>query len=188
MNCTKIILFIFIIGFCSGINYAQYKNQLSFKQNIPLFTDTTKNVQKLSKKEPAIAGFLSFIAPGFALGQLYNGEEGKFLTHAIIGVTCLTTFIISAHFIEFDLNPGGGNTSEHNEKNSSNIAGALLFFSAVIFAGNYIITIADAVVSANNINKKVRLQKYRSESTDKIRFGFLLNKNKKLRLNFAFDL
>jgi hypothetical protein len=187
MNLIKITLIILIISFADGINYSQYKNQLSLKQHSSLFIDTTKSVRKLTEKEPALAGFLSFIAPGFALGQLYNGEQGKFITHAIIGVTCLSTFIISAHFIVFDLNPGG-NTSDHNEKNNSNIAGALLFFSAVIFAGNYIITIADAIVSASNINKKVRLQKYRSESTNEIRLGFSLDQNKKLRLNFGINL
>ena len=104
MKYNRIIVMVIIICFCSGINYAQYKNHLNLKQNSSLFIDTTKNSQKLTEKEPALAGFLSFIAPGFALGQLYNGEQGKFITHAIIGVTCLSTFIISAHFIVFDLN------------------------------------------------------------------------------------
>jgi hypothetical protein len=83
---------------------------------------------------------------------------------------------------------GGGTSGDDEDKGNSNLAGGIMFFSAVIFTGNYIITIADAIVSANNINKKVRLQKYRSESHDKIKLGFSSDRNKKLRLNFTLDL
>ena len=90
---------------------------------------------------------------------------------------------MTVRYVVSDINPGG---TEHQSR--TNIAGGLLFISAVVFAGNYIITVIDAIVSANNINKKVRLQKYSSESPDKMRLGFSLDKNKKLRLNFAMGL
>ena len=169
---------------CS-IAYAQsipLKN-LKLKENKSVSTDTIKS--NLTDKSPALAGALSFIAPGFALGQLYNEQYGKFITHGTIGVVSLTAFIISMHYVEIKLDMGGG---KHEDDGNSNTAGAIAFFSAVIFAGNYIITVADAIVSAQNINKQYQQQRNRSMLEQRLIFGFTLEKNNQLKFKAILNL
>ena len=177
MKHTKIILCVLIICIYSGINKAQFKNQLSLQHNSVILIDTNKNTPKLSEKDPLLAGTLSFIVPGFAIGQYYNGQINKFFVHSLISTGLILSFI-SLHGKFSDINFFG------RERTGS--IGSIAYMLA--YSTNWIWSIVDAIVSAKEINKQVILQKYRSESPDKIRLGFSLDQNKKLRLNFAIGL
>lgn len=177
MFCAVVLLLLNI--FDSAVFAQSYKlSNLKLKETSYLSADSQK---VLSEKSTLLAGTLSFIVPGFAIGQLYNGQTNKFLTHTIISTVCITTFLITARYAGF---PVGGNS----EGNRANLGGVLMFLSAITFAGNYVVSVADAVVSAVNINKKVRLQKGRSDIINKLRLGFTVNRNKQLNLKFAFEL
>jgi len=170
MRYTKIIFVILIIGCFSGINYAQFKNQLSLQHNSALLIDTNKNIPKLSEKSPLLAGTLSFIVPGLALGQFYNAQYLKGVLHVAISGLAFVIF-----FSGFDV---GGGSGEH----------PTAYAGFVLYLGNWIYTTFEAIASAEKINNEIMLQKYRSESPDKIKFGLSLDQNKKLRLNFAIGL
>jgi hypothetical protein len=124
----------------------------------------------LCPKSPLLAGTLSFIVPGLALGQVYNGDYLKAILH---------TGISGAAFVMFasGMNPGGG-----SDKHGTAIAGFVLFL------GNWIYSTFEAIASAENINKQIKLQKYRSDTLNKFQFGFSFDRDKKMNLKFAFTL
>ena len=136
-------------------------------------TDTVKSTQTLSEKSPFLAGTLSFIVPGFGFGQLYNEQPIKCLIHSAISIPCIILAVVSLPHTNI-VEPGTGNGP------------FLISFS--VFTINWIWSIVDAVISANNINKQVMLQKYRSDIMNRIKLGFDVNKNKQLNLKFAFKL
>src|SRR5512146_2236238 len=136
MRIPKIIVVVLTLSFISCTTNAQYLKEQKLKQDISASKDSSK---KLTEKNPVLAGALSLVVPGFGFGQLYNGETGKFLTHSIISAACISTFLITARYAGF---PVGGKS----EENRANAAGVLLFLSTIVFAGNYIISVADAVV------------------------------------------
>ncbi len=179
MRMSKIILVVSAMSIFSCSLNAQYLKEQKLKQNISSSKDTS---QKLSEKSPVLAGALSLVVPGFGLGQLYNGETGKFLTHTIISTACISTYLLTAGFGFFRIDAGGG----HHD--APVLSGILLFTAALVYAGNYIVSVFDAVDSAIRINEKVRLQKKHTDIINNLRFGFTINKNKQLNLKFELDL
>jgi TM2 domain-containing membrane protein YozV len=176
MNKHKLILFILSISFCSGVINAQYLNELRLRQDVT-FTDTIKSTQILAEKSPFLAGSLSFIVPGFGLGQLYNQQHGKFIRHAGISVGCIvfTYMAIKYNLIEIGFEGEGKNEG-------------MLFALFFLYLGNWVWSIMDAADSADEINKQIMLQKYRSDILNRIKLGFNVDKNKQLNLKFAFEL
>jgi TM2 domain-containing membrane protein YozV len=163
----KIIALILAISFISAIN-AQYLKLNEDKSSSKLY----QNYEEENVKEPVIAGELSFIVPGFAIGQMYNGQPGKAFIH--IGVTAGSFFLFLAGVSGIHFNVGG-NTVE--DENQSPLGPMLVIASVALFTGNWVWSVVDAVVSANDINKKARLKKYRTLKNNDIKFGIGLDKN-----------
>jgi hypothetical protein len=170
MNKWKLILFILSISFCSSVINAQYLNELRLKHDAT-FSDTINSAQRLTEKSPLLAGTLSFIVPGLALGQFYNGQILKGVLHVSITGLGFVLFLSG-------MGPEGSNSSGK----STAYAGFLLYL------GNWIYTTFEAIAAAENINKQIMLQKYRSDILNRIKLGFGVNRNKQLRINFAFEL
>jgi TM2 domain-containing membrane protein YozV len=177
----KIALIAVIIIFAANSTVCQYMHiSPGEKMSYPP-VDSSLKKEKLSERNPLLAGTLSLLVPGFGLGQLYNGEKDKFLTHTIISGSCISVFLLTARFAGF---PADGKP----KGSQANIAGILLFLSAITYAGNYVVSVADAIVSAININKKVQLQKNRTQKSVNYNFGIGLDKENNFRfktiLNF----
>ncbi len=167
LACLIILIFFFLL--VSNIfSQTLHSENLRLKKTSITFTDTGKIT--LTEKSPLLAGLLSFIVPGLALGQFYNEQYFKGILH--IGISGLGFgMFLSA------INPGGSSNNT-----SIGYAGFLLYLS------NWIYTIFDAMASAEEINKQIKLQKSRSSIMNRIKFGFTLNKKKQLNLKFAFEL
>ena len=159
-------------------SYPQTIQHYNFKlkENSGIPADSQK--KQLTEKSPMLAGTLSFIVPGFALGQLYNGQTSKFFAHSLISFGTITALILSSgKLIQIDITGGGGGK------------GVGLFLALVfIYTANWVWSTVDAVNSAHDINKKVMLQKYRSDILNKFGFGLSYDKNKNLNLNFSVRL
>jgi TM2 domain-containing membrane protein YozV len=171
----KVILVSIILVFEINSLSAQYLIKLPKVNQHYIVIDSSLKKEKLTEKSPVLAGTFSLLVPGFGLGQLYNGEKNKFLTHTIISASCISAFLITARFIGF---PADGEP----KGNRATISGILIFLSMITYAGNYVISAADAVVSAVRINEKVRLQKNRTQKSKDLYFGFGLDKNNKPNL------
>ena len=167
MNKLKLILFTLLFCFSCSFCNAQYLSELKVKRNIQ---DTVKSIQTLTEKSPILAGTLSFIVPGFALGQVYNGEYMKAILY--VGISGLAFALFASGF---DV---GGGSGEH----------PTAYAGFVLFLGNWFYSTFEAIAAAEEINKQVKLKKYRSDILNKLKFGFTLNKNKELNLKFAFEL
>lgn len=142
--------------------------KLKLKETSTVFNDSNKIT--LTEKSPLFAGSLSFIVPGLALGQFYNEQIFKGLLH--IGISGIGFYLFLSAF-----NPAGSSNNS-----SVGYAGFLIYLS------NWFYTIFEAIASAEEINKQIKLRKYRSGVLDKFKFGFTLDKNKNLSLKFALDL
>ncbi len=108
---------------------------------------------------------------------MYNEQNGKFARHAGIsaGLIVFTYLALESHWIHISF--GGG--SENLE---------ILYVACGLYIGNWIWSVADAIISANNINRKAEFKKHHSTDLDKLKFGFTIDKNKNLNLKFAFTL
>jgi TM2 domain-containing membrane protein YozV len=173
-NSLFVLFFLFLILFTSSSAFPQPLNVNKLKLNYKnsFFTDTTKTV--LTEKNPLLAGTLSFIVPGVGLGQIYNGQEEKFHIHSLISLGCWFLFFASGgNFNEFALwGPDGINFG--------------FGLALLAYAGNWVWSVVDAIVSANDINKQVKLQKYRSNTFGKIKFGLIVNERKQINIKFVF--
>ena len=165
MNKYKLILFILAFCLSCSLSHAQYLSKLRLPHNI---TDTINSTQTLTEKSPLLAGTLSFIVPGLALGQFYNGQILKGVLHVSISGMGFVLFLSG-------MGPGGSNTS-------TAYAGFLLYL------GNWIYTTFEAISAAENINKQIKLQKYRSDIMNRVKLGFNVDKNKQFNLKFAIEL
>jgi TM2 domain-containing membrane protein YozV len=174
----KIIGVIIILIFLSQTNVkGQYSSELKLKENNSSSLILKKN-SNISPKEPVLAGFFSFIIPGFAIGQIYNEQPLKALIHTSITVTSLVIAIISLSGISFSV---GGSTS--NDKSW----GAVPFLiSFGVFTVNWIWSVVDAVISANDINKKARLKKYRTPKNHEINFRIGLDNDFRFKTALYF--
>ena len=153
-------------------------NKLSLK-NSKIVSNKIIQLDEPEQKDPFKAGCISFFLPGFAFGQLYNEQNWKFYRH--IGITGGSLLIGALGVANIQISMGGGHTD-------NTTAGWLLGIAAVIYAGNWIWSVVDAVVSAVEINKQIELRKPRSEIMNRLKLGFNVNKNKQLNLKFAFEL
>jgi len=167
LSCLILLIFFFLS--VSNLN-SQYLHaeKLKLKKYSITFTDTSKIT--LTEKSPLLAGSLSFIVPGLALGQFYNEQYFKGILH--IGISGLGFFL----FIS-SIGPEG-----NSKTNTRALTGFLIFLT------NWLYTTFDAMYSAEQINKQIKRQKYRSDIFDKLMFGLTLDKNKNLNLKFAFQL
>jgi TM2 domain-containing membrane protein YozV len=143
-------------------------NNFKLKESSRILLDSQKT--QLSEKSPLLAGTLSFIVPGLAMGQFYNAQYLKGVLHVAISGLAFVIF-----FSGFDV---GGGSGEH----------PTAYAGFVLYLGNWIYTTFEAIASAEKINKEIMLQKYRSGLLDKFKFGFTFDHDKKLRLNFAIGL
>ncbi len=181
LTCSVLLIFFFIsASYLSSqtLHFDKLKLKESF-QRIELSIDSLNdsNNIKLTEKSPLFAGAVSFIVPGFAVGQLYNGQTNKFFTHSLIS----TGLIVSFFMLE-------GKPSDINLFGTPRTIsmGSLAFMLA--YTINWTWSIVDAVISANNINKQIKLRKYRSGVLDKLKFGLTIDKNKNLNLKFVLEL
>jgi len=174
----KLIGVIIILIFLSQTHVkGQYYNKLKLKGNKSSSLVLKKN-SDISPKEPVLAGFFSFIIPGFAIGQFYNEQPIKGLIHTSITITSLVVALISLSGISFSV---GGSTS--NDKSW----GAVPFLiSFGIFTVNWIWSVVDAVISANDINKRARLKKYRTQKKHEINFRIGLDNNFRFKAALHF--
>jgi hypothetical protein len=176
----KIIALILAVIFISAIN-AQYLKSLRLNDGKTSPLTFYQNDDEKNVKDPVIAGELSFIVPGFGFGQIYNGQPEKATIHVGVTVGCILLFLAGASGIHFNV---GGNTVE--DENQSPLGPLVVITSIAAFAGNWVWSVVDAVISANDINKKARLQKYRTQKNNKIYFGIRLDRNLRFKAALYF--
>lgn len=177
----KLIVLLLAVSFTYTVN-AQYLKSLKLNDEKTSSLTLYQNDEEENVKEPVIAGELSFIVPGFAIGQMYNGQPGKAFIH--IGVTAgsFFLFLAGASGIHFNV---GGNTAE--DENQSTLGPILVITSIAVFTGNWIWSVVEAVISANYINKKARLlKKYRAQKNHEINFGIGLDRNLRFKAALYF--
>ena len=175
----KIFVIILFLSFIVKAGNAQCLKELNLRNNISSLSDTVKVKPFLTEKSPVLAGVLSFAVPGIGLGQVYNEEYIKSIIHSSISIACFLTFYIAATHGAIKLNIVDSGPSK---------GVGYFIIPALGYLINWTYSIVDAIISANNINKQVKLQKYRSDIMDKIKFGLTLDKNKNLNLKFIFEL
>ena len=173
----KIIFFILAFYVSSGITKAQYLNELKLNKDPVTLNDTGKTI--LAPKSPFLAGTLSFIIPGLSLGQIYNNVPSKVIRHLSISIGSFTLLILAGElkWYRMDIACGANNHDTW-----------IPFTLAFIYLGNWVWSFADAVITANEINRQIKLQKNRSDILNRIKLGFGVNRNKQLNLKFAFEL
>lgn len=174
LTCSVLLIF-FILSVSNLSSQSLHFDKLRLKesfQRIEFSIDSLNdsNNTKLTEKSPLFAGSISFIVPGLALGQFYNEQIFKGLLH--VGISGIGFYL----FIS------GSGMHGNSESRTIGYTGFILYLS------NWLYTIFDAIASADNINKQIKLQKYRSGVLDKLKFGLTLDKNKNLNLKFAFEL
>ncbi len=179
MNRLIILSIVLAAWFDSGVTNAQCLNKLSLS-NSKIVSNKIIQLDEPEQKDPFKAGCISFFLPGFAFGQLYNEQNWKFYRH--IGITGGCLLLGALGVVNVGISPEGDQYTTITSEN-----GCLEYLS-VAFAGNWIWSVVDAVVSAVEINKQIELQKYRSDIMNRLKLGFNVNKNKQLKINFAFEL
>jgi len=173
-NCFVSTVVIFLLLSCESYPQIISHNNFKLKESTSVLADSQKT--QLTEKSPYAAAYLSFLLPGLGAGQLYNEQNSKFIRH--IGISAgLIVFTILA--FEFDWMNVGIDANKNT---------GIFFTVAGLYIGNWVWSVVDAVSSAKKINKQILLQKYRSESLDKFRFGFSLDKSNNLKLKFAIGL
>ena len=110
----------------------------SFSLNTETLEQTEIFAQVKSEKDPFLAGTLSFIVPGAALGQLYNGQYLNWGIRFGISAACF----------------GISYALSNSKKAPGIIAVALL-----VYAINWVSSIFDASHSAEEINLRERYRK-----------------------------
>ncbi len=174
MNKLKTILFILAFCLSCSLSHAQYVSKLRLTHNI---TDTVKSTQTLSEKSPFLAGTLSFIVPGFGLGQLYNGQTNKCLIHSQFHIPC--DYLAVVIYLKTDRYVG----PEAQDNGPDCLICLFLVFTTTGYGASLML-----LHQLNKINKQIKLQKYRSDIMNRIKLGFNVDKNKQLNLKFAFEL
>ncbi len=171
------LLLIFVVLFSlSNINaFSQLKENKT--TNYP---DISPKDLKYEDKNAAYAGFISFVVPGLALGQIYNEQYQKFRIHLFIsaGIVILTSVLLSKYPVMIDFQ--GSSKSDAGTK--------ILLGGILLYAGNWIYSTVDAVISAIKINKKNEYLNKANSSLDKLNIGFGLNDQKKLQVKLKLDL
>lgn len=168
---VKYLLVLIMIFTFSQLTLAQNYSKLSYKDKNVLLIDSSSN-RVIEEKSPALAGFLSFIVPGVALGQLYNGQYLNTGIRIMVSLISVIWFFNSAHLID----TGGGREGAWQP-----------FVAFSIFTANWLSSVVDAVISANSINKHIRSKnKYlRKDMGFNLNMGYRL-RNLGLRLTYNF--
>jgi hypothetical protein len=184
MKYTKVILIVSLIFFYSGMNYAQYKNKLSLKQNSAFLNDSIKNANKLNEKSPLLAGSLSFFLPGLSLGQIYNEDYEKFGLHFGISAGVLLFAILASQNNLYELstmNMAGGPGKEGKRE-------WIFVLCVLTYAGNWLWSTIDAIHSATMYNRKIEQRKNKDKGLAPFKTGFAFDKNGKLKFLLRMDL
>jgi hypothetical protein len=133
----KFILLLFFFSFNSNAQLIS-KKEFRLKDSKPSLIELNKNYDLTSKSSiaknnsPFLAGSLSFIVPGAALGQLYNGQYLNFGIR--LGISAISFIGIAA--IVLPVGEGNGND--------------VFVPLAILYVANWITSIVDAVI----FNKK----------------------------------
>jgi len=109
-------------------------------------------------KSPTISFFLSFLFPGLAIGQFYNGETAKGFIYNGVGLLGIVSIVTlgekeTSEWVADSNYPGGGYYNNVTEPTAFETIGSLLLL------GSWILSSIDAPVSSNRINYEVG-QKY----------------------------
>ena len=179
MKKLIIISIVLTAWLTSGVTNAQYLNKLSIS-NSKIVSNKIIQLDEPEQKDPFKAGCISFFLPGFAFGQLYNEQNWKFYRH--IGITGGCLLLGTLGVLNVGINPAGGPV--HN----NHVGEWLLGISLVAFAGNWIWSVVDAVVSAVDINKQIELRTHHSDIMNRLKLGFNVDKNKQFKINLALEL
>lgn len=172
MSSAKFLLVLTFIFFVHIESHAQYLSSLKLNQGSTLITDSSKSPQYHSGTNAFLAGALSLIGPGFALGQIYNNDWAQFYFHISVSGACLLgTYISLNYYVMGDM--GTGNV--------------LLLGVTMIYTANWVWSIIDAAATADKIDRQKFKNKH-SGILDKLGFGILLDKNKNLKLKFSIGL
>ena len=171
-----ILLIVFtLFFFLNGENNAQYVSSLKLNHTGNFLTDSSKSPQYHSGKNAFLAGTLSFIGPGFALGQIYNNDWPQFFFHITISSACIVGAIVSF-----------GHVFESPSENI-NAGYGLLLGATLIYTANWVWSVIDAASTADKIDRQ-KLKTKHPGIMNRLRFGILYDQNKNLKLKFAIGL
>jgi len=180
-NLKNIICFLLVFGFLLTLSSHDITAQIKPKEyKITNSIHFSQKDLKYEDKNPFQAGIASFIVPGLALGQLYNGRYDKFAIHIGIsaGIVGITSILLSEYPVNLDM-----------EGNRRGDVGMTIFLSAaLLYLGNWIYSIVDSVVTANNINKRNEYLNKARTQFDKFELGFATNEQKKLQVKLKLNL
>ncbi len=133
------LFFLFSISINSQLLTKKGNRLGNLEKPFSLNTETPKQIklfaQVKSEKDPFLAGTLSFIVPGAALGQLYNGQYLNWGIRIGVSAACF----------------GISYALSNSKKAPGIIAVALL-----VYAVNWVSSIFDASSSAEKINLRER--------------------------------
>lgn len=175
---TKIILFTSFLTL--SFFTSDVLSQTNFNEIRPDNQMTLSKDLKYEDKNPFQAGIASFIVPGFALGQLYNGRYDKFGIHVCIsaGIVGITSLLLSKYPVNIDM--GGTQRGD---------VGMTIFLSAaLLYIGNWIYSIVDSVITANKINKRNEYLNKTRTQLNNFELGLATNEQKKLQVKFKLNL
>jgi len=150
--CNTIICFLIfnINSQFNKIDRLQFNSQY-YHDTLVLKQDSLK----INEKSSFLAGTLSFLLPGFALGQFYNGQYLNGGIRVGISAICITLFASTFSF--------------HGSGNSAPI------IAIVLYTFNWLSSVVDAAIYATHINKENKIG-------SKAKFNYdIINK----RLNFS---
>jgi hypothetical protein len=172
MRPIRLLIFLTLIFFLSAKNSAQYLNSLKFNHTGTFIADSSKSPQYHSGKNAFLAGALSLIGPGFALGQIYNNDWPQFYFHITVSSACIAGLFISLnYFVNGSFSAGNG----------------VLLGTALVYMANWVWSVIDAAATADKIDR----QKFKSKHSgilNKLGFGILFDQNKKTKIKFAIGL
>lgn len=133
MKKTLLLSFILFSGFLFAqeevVPLVELDDQVSVIQ-----LDSTRALTWKDRREPSLAGFLSYIIPG--MGQIYNKQYEK----------ALAVFALTGYTLYRSMNLNEGEDDRH------------MALGVATYCGVYLYSIIDAVVSAKKINKSIAIQ------------------------------
>lgn len=180
---NRLILLIIIFSITSSICQAQNSSELKLKNQNNFIIDTTKRKIKLEERSPLLAGTLSFIVPGLALGQIYNEDYGKFGIHAGIsaGIFLFTIIAGQSGWIEAPFYSGEGTPKESKGQ-------GLLAICVIAYLGNWLWSTIDAIHSAAMYNREIKQQRKSGFNNKHFRMGFIIDEDNQLKLKAIINL
>ena len=172
MRPLRIVIFLAFIFLFHIESNGQYVSSLKLNHTGTFFTDSSKSRQYHSGTNAFLAGVLSLIGPGFALGQIYNNDWTQFCFHITISSACLAGLYISLnYFLNGSFSAGNG----------------VLLGTAFIYTANWVWSVIDAASTADKIDRQ-KLKTKHPGIMNRLRFGILYDQNKNLKLKFAIGL